>query len=91
MSTSAGLLYSTIVFIIPLLYFHSLVISYFLCLPMRSFLTSSSFSDAKRMARDVHNTLLTIIQDYGKMELRDAENYIISLENAFRYQKDVWS
>ena len=58
---------------------------------MRSFLTSSSFSDAKRMARDVHNTLLTIIQDYGKMELRDAENYIISLENAFRYQKDVWS
>lgn len=47
--------------------------------------------DARRMARDVHATLLTIIQDYGKMELRDAENYIISLENAFRYQKDVWS
>jgi len=47
--------------------------------------------DAKKMARDVHTTLLTIIQDYGKMDLRDAENYIISLENAFRYQKDVWS
>lgn len=47
--------------------------------------------DARHMARDVHQQLLRIIQDYGKMELKDAETFVISMENSFRYQKDVWS
>jgi len=47
--------------------------------------------DAKKMARDVHNQLLNIIRDYGKMDQTEAETYVIGLENSFRYQKDVWS
>ena len=43
------------------------------------------------MARDVHQQLLRIIQDYGKIDLKDAETFVISMENSFRYQKDVWS
>ncbi|TMM47947.1 assimilatory sulfite reductase (NADPH) flavoprotein subunit [Colwellia ponticola] len=46
--------------------------------------------DANRMAKDVHQTLLDIIQDHGKLSLEQAEDYLKSLRSNKRYQKDVY-
>lgn len=46
--------------------------------------------DANRMAKDVHNTLLEIIQERGKLTAEQAEDYLKSLRSNKRYQKDVY-
>jgi sulfite reductase (NADPH) flavoprotein alpha-component len=46
--------------------------------------------DANRMAKDVHNTLVEIIQEHGKLTAEQAEDYLKSLRSNKRYQKDVY-
>jgi sulfite reductase (NADPH) flavoprotein alpha-component len=46
--------------------------------------------DANRMAKDVHNTLLTIIAEQGGLSEEQAQYYLKSLRSAKRYQKDVY-
>lgn len=46
--------------------------------------------DERHMAHDVHQTLLTIIQKEGKMALEKAEEYIASMTQTKRYQRDVY-
>ncbi|MDX2368780.1 MAG: assimilatory sulfite reductase (NADPH) flavoprotein subunit [Colwellia sp.] len=46
--------------------------------------------DANRMAKDVHQTLLEIIQEHGKLSAEQAEDYLKSLRSNKRYQKDVY-
>lgn len=49
------------------------------------------FSDAKNMARDVHNILLKVVMEKGKMSELDAANYIKKMDSQKRYSSDVWS
>lgn len=46
--------------------------------------------DATYMAKDVHDALLTIIQQHGAKTAEQAENYLTELRRAKRYQKDVY-
>ena len=46
--------------------------------------------DANRMAKDVHQTLLEIIAEHGKLSTEQAEDYLKSLRSNKRYQKDVY-
>ncbi|NQZ25614.1 MAG: assimilatory sulfite reductase (NADPH) flavoprotein subunit [Colwellia sp.] len=46
--------------------------------------------DANRMAKDVHQTLVDIIQEHGKLTAEQAEDYLKSLRSNKRYQKDVY-
>ncbi len=46
--------------------------------------------DAKRMAPDVEEALLTIFQKEGGMERPDAENFLKTLKKDRRYQRDVY-
>ncbi len=46
--------------------------------------------DANRMAKDVHQTLVEIIQEHGKLSAEQAEDYLKSLRSNKRYQKDVY-
>ncbi len=46
--------------------------------------------DMSRMAKDVESTLLTIIEEQGKLSSEDAQQYLKDLRNAKRYQKDVY-
>lgn len=46
--------------------------------------------DEKNMARDVHNTLIEIIQKEGGMSRELAEEYIANLQQQKRYQRDVY-
>lgn len=47
--------------------------------------------DAKNMARDVHEILLEIIKEEGKMEQPEAQAYFKKMESQRRYSADVWS
>ncbi|XP_011883330.1 PREDICTED: NADPH--cytochrome P450 reductase isoform X1 [Vollenhovia emeryi] len=47
--------------------------------------------DARNMARDVHNILLKVVMERGKMSELDAANYIKKMESQKRYSSDVWS
>lgn len=50
--------------------------------------------DARRMARDVEDTLKQIIQTHGGETMKTtqaAEDYLVMLEKRERYLKDVWS
>lgn len=47
--------------------------------------------DARNMARDVHDTLMAIIQELGEMDSARAADYIKKLQNKGRYSCDVWS
>jgi len=47
--------------------------------------------DAAGMARDVHDTLQTIIATQGNKSREEAERYIEDLQTANRHQSDVWS
>lgn len=46
--------------------------------------------DANHMAKDVHNTLIDIISEQGKLNLEQAEQYLTELRQAKRYQRDVY-
>lgn len=48
-------------------------------------------SDAKNMATDVRNILLSIIKTKGNMSESDAQQYIKKMETQKRYQADIWS
>ena len=49
------------------------------------------FSDAKNMARDVHNILIDIAQQYGDMNVERASAFVKELTQKGRYSQDVWS
>jgi len=49
------------------------------------------FSDAKNMARDVHNILREILRELGNMSEADADAYLKKMESQRRYSADVWS
>ena len=46
--------------------------------------------DATRMAVDVHEALITIVQNQGSMTRGAAETYVDDLRKAKRYQRDVY-
>lgn len=46
--------------------------------------------DANRMAKDVHNALLTIIQQVGGHTPEAAEEYVAKMQKEKRYQRDVY-
>lgn len=46
--------------------------------------------DEKQMARDVHETLLTIIAEEGQRSRTDAEQYVATMQQQKRYQRDVY-
>ncbi|MFC4653572.1 MULTISPECIES: assimilatory sulfite reductase (NADPH) flavoprotein subunit [Rheinheimera] len=46
--------------------------------------------DGARMAKDVHQALLQIAQQYGGLDAEQAETYFDDLRQARRYQKDVY-
>jgi sulfite reductase (NADPH) flavoprotein alpha-component len=46
--------------------------------------------DEKRMAHDVHETLVGIIEQEGRMSREQAEAYITEMQQQKRYQRDVY-
>jgi sulfite reductase (NADPH) flavoprotein alpha-component len=46
--------------------------------------------DAARMAPDVHNTLLEIIQQEGRLGPEEADDYLRRLQGDHRYKRDVY-
>ncbi|SNY49312.1 sulfite reductase (NADPH) alpha subunit [Arsukibacterium tuosuense] len=46
--------------------------------------------DANRMAKDVHQALLDIVQQHGSKNAEQAQQYLDELRVAKRYQKDVY-
>lgn len=52
---------------------------------------SVCFSDARNMARDVHNLLVTIVKEKAEMTEKEATDYVKRLSAKGRYSVDVWS
>ncbi len=48
-------------------------------------------SDARKMARDVHDMLLETIREQGEKTTEQALSVIKRLETQKRYQADVWT
>ena len=46
--------------------------------------------DAARMAPDVESALLAVIREHGALSDDDARNYLLELQRARRYQRDVY-
>lgn len=46
--------------------------------------------DASRMAHDVHEALLTVIETHGKKSREEATAYLDAVKKAKRYQRDVY-
>ena len=46
--------------------------------------------DASRMAADVHEALISIVQNFGAKSREDAEAYVEELKKSKRYQRDVY-
>jgi sulfite reductase (NADPH) flavoprotein alpha-component len=46
--------------------------------------------DASRMAADVHEALISIVQNFGSKSREDAEAYVEDLKKSKRYQRDVY-
>lgn len=46
--------------------------------------------DEKSMAKDVHETLIQIVQDEGGLSEADATQYVLDLQQNKRYQRDVY-
>ena len=46
--------------------------------------------DANRMAKDVHETLIGIVAEHGKLPLDEATAYVDQLKKDKRYQRDVY-
>ncbi|MFM2482173.1 assimilatory sulfite reductase (NADPH) flavoprotein subunit [Celerinatantimonas sp. YJH-8] len=46
--------------------------------------------DATKMAKDVHQALVTIVSEQGQMEPKEAENWLKQLRKDKRYQRDVY-
>lgn len=46
--------------------------------------------DKSRMAKDVHNALIDVIEKEGNMSREDAESYLNDLQKQGRYQRDVY-
>jgi len=46
--------------------------------------------DATRMAADVHESLITIVQNHGAKSREQAEAYVEDLKKSKRYQRDVY-
>lgn len=46
--------------------------------------------DEKSMAKDVHHTLLQIIQEEGNLSADDAQQFLTSMQQDKRYQRDVY-
>lgn len=46
--------------------------------------------DAQRMAKDVHQALIEVIEEFGGLEHEQAVAYLESLRSSQRYQKDVY-
>jgi sulfite reductase (NADPH) flavoprotein alpha-component len=46
--------------------------------------------DMNHMAKDVHDALLTVIEQQGKQSRKQAEQYLNELRKSKRYQKDVY-
>lgn len=47
--------------------------------------------DARSMAKDVHNIILKVVQEKGKMSEQEAIAYVKKMEAQKRYSTDVWS
>ena len=50
-----------------------------------------SLSDARNMARDVQNALLSVIKEHGNLSDEEASDYVKKLQKKGRYLQDVWS
>jgi sulfite reductase (NADPH) flavoprotein alpha-component len=46
--------------------------------------------DEKHMAHDVHNALLSIIEQHGGKSSEEAAAYVSALQEQGRYQRDVY-
>ena len=46
--------------------------------------------DASRMAADVHEALISIVQNYGAKSREESEAYVEELKKSKRYQRDVY-
>lgn len=46
--------------------------------------------DATRMAKDVHDALITIVEQQGKKNREEAEQFVNDLRKAKRYQRDAY-
>lgn len=46
--------------------------------------------DEKSMAKDVHDTLLQVIQEEGNLSAEDAQQYLADMQQNKRYQRDVY-
>lgn len=48
-------------------------------------------SDARSMAKDVHNIIVKVVMEKGQMTQSQALNYVKKMEQQKRYSADVWS